>query len=68
MSTFAKKLAKDLVPLGGYLRCEVCGWETDLGNIEVSMTLGWPKCCNLTMHWWTQHQIDAGEVLPQGTQ
>lgn len=23
---------------------------------------GWPKCCGYTMRWWTQRQIDAGEV------
>ena len=22
----------------------------------------WPKCCGRTMHWWTQRQIDEGEM------
>lgn len=45
---------------GGILRCETCGitgtpkpryWRD-----------GWPKCCGYTMRWWTQRQLDAGEM------
>ena len=61
-STLHQRLARDLVPHGGYLRCETCGRKADLGDVEVSLTLGWPKCCGYTMRWWTKRQIDAGEV------
>ncbi|HCS2945869.1 TPA: hypothetical protein OQU49_004493 [Shigella flexneri] len=49
---------------GGMLRCEACG-KTQPPRGEY-MSTGWPKCHNLTMHWWTQRQIDAGEMPQPG--
>lgn len=45
---------------GGILRCETCR-RTDTPKGEYWRT-GWPRCCGYTMSWWTQRQIDAGEV------
>jgi hypothetical protein len=47
---------------GGFLRCEMCGRRRNLGNIARHYRHGWPRCCGYTMRWWTQRQIDAGEV------
>ena len=53
---------------GGYLRCESCGAHEPLGNPGSRVTGGgWPKCCGYTMRWWTQRQIDAGEVPAVGS-
>jgi hypothetical protein len=52
-----------LSDFGGFLRCETCHRTAELGDPGRRVTgQGWPKCCGLTMHWWTQSQIDAGEV------
>lgn len=56
------KIASDLAGFGGYLRCETCGHRRVLGDIGGKLARGWPKCCGYTMRWWTQRQIDAGEV------
>lgn len=50
----------DLVAFGGVLRCETC-FRTKAPK-HVYMSIGWPVCCGLTMHWWTQRQIDDGEM------
>lgn len=48
---------------GGFLRCEECGHMAPLGDPgKRVMRTGWPKHCGCTMRWWTQRQIDAGEV------
>ena len=45
---------------GGYLRCETC---RATGDVKPHYwQTGWPKCCGYTMRWWTQRQIDAGDV------
>ena len=45
---------------GGFLRCETCGLR---GEVEARYwRVGWPKHCGYTMRWWTQRQVDAGEV------
>jgi hypothetical protein len=56
------RIASDLDGFGGYLRCSTCGHKKVLGNIGSKLANGWPKCCGYTMTWWTQRQIDAGEV------
>lgn len=50
--------------LGGFLRCEECRAERPLTVPEAGsfMEGGWPKCCGYSMRWWTQRQIDAGEM------
>ena len=61
----AEKVGASLVEdHGGFLRCETCGASRSLTAEKASryMGAGWPKCCGLTMRWWTQRQIDAGEV------
>ena len=55
-------IAGDLESLGGYLRCEVCGHCRVKGDVSHNLAAGWPKHCGYTMRWWTQRQIDAGEV------
>lgn len=49
---------------GGVLRCEVCGegHAMQTGEAGRYTAKGWPKCCGYTMRWWTQRQIDAGEM------
>lgn len=47
---------------GGFLRCEDCGHRRQLGNLAANYRDGWPRCCGYTMRWWTQRQVDAGEV------
>jgi len=58
------KIASDVAPLGGFLRCETCRVTAPLGQARIGryLTTGWPRCCGYTMRWWTQRQIDAGEV------
>jgi hypothetical protein len=46
----------------GILRCAKCSSTQDLGDTGHRLANGWPKCCGLTMTWWTQRQIDAGEM------
>lgn len=47
---------------GGVLRCTVCQREEPLGDPDVRVYGGgWPRCCGLTMRWWTQRLIAAGE-------
>lgn len=49
--------------LGGYLRCETCRHTLPLGvPSQRVLSTGWPSCCGYTMRWWTQRQVDAGEV------
>jgi hypothetical protein len=48
---------------GGFLRCESCGKTSPVGDPGRRVTgAGWPKCCGYTMRWWTDRQIDDGEV------
>lgn len=54
------ELARVLEPLGGYLRCEVCGFTQSLGDVGVNLTSGWPSHHGLTMRWWTGRQVAAG--------
>lgn len=48
---------------GGLLRCETCGKQAPVE--PAYWHVGWPKHCGQTMRWWTQRQIDAGEMPPQ---
>lgn len=59
-------IAASLDPFGGRLRCETCrtGWAMEPGMAGRYTAKGWPRCCGYTMRWWTQRQIDAGE-MPQ---
>jgi len=49
---------------GGYLRCETCRRQTPVHTEDTARYLryGWPACHGQTMRWWTQTQIDNGEV------
>jgi len=49
---------------GGHLRCESCGFGYPMrpGMAGRFTAKGWPRCCGHTMRWWTQRQIDAGEM------
>lgn len=49
---------------GGILRCEQCGTTKPLGEPSKKLRHGWPKHCGYTMRWWTQRQIDTGEMTP----
>lgn len=57
-------LSSELDKAGGFLRCEECGRLKALKSHDASFYVvkGWPKHCGYTMRWWTQRQIDAGEV------
>lgn len=58
----AEVIGNDLQPLGGILRCNVCGRMEPLGDVGASLATGWPKCHGYTMTWWTQRQVDNGEM------
>jgi len=49
---------------GGILRCGICHAERPMqpGDGGQYTATGWPKCCAQSMMWWTQRQIDAGEM------
>lgn len=47
---------------GGIIRCETCGRWEPVGDAGRYMRNGWPKCHVYTMRWWTQRQLDAGEM------
>ena len=55
-------VAEDIESFGGYLRCEECRRVELLSDVATKLRHGWPQCCDKTMRWWTQRQIDAGEV------
>ena len=58
----ASSIGGDLQTYGGVLRCSSCGKRRALGNVGDRLRNGWPMCCGYTMMWWTQRQIDAGEM------
>lgn len=60
-----ESISESLDGFGGFLRCESCDRSRDMrqGDAGYYTAHGWPKCCGLTMRWWTQRQIDAGEVV-----
>lgn len=66
MSGVIGAIGTSLDQFGGFLRCEVCRRQQDMhkGDAGRYTGHGWPRCCDLTMRWWTQRQIDAGEVTP----
>lgn len=64
MMTIHDQIADEIQPLGGFLRCESCGYSQELGSVSHCLATGWPRCCGYTMRWWTQRQINAGEVEP----
>jgi hypothetical protein len=49
---------------GGFLRCETCRHCQPIKPATGGSYFqqGWPTCCGYTMRWWTQRQVDAGEV------
>lgn len=49
----------NLKSFGGHLECTECGFKQPLGNTTNKMNNGWPVCCGLTMHWYTQKELDA---------
>ncbi len=55
-------IGEALSGFGGFLRCETCGITRPLGDPGSKVANGWPRHCGYTMRWWTQRQIDAGEV------
>jgi hypothetical protein len=57
-------IGESLDKFGGYLRCETChiGHTMKRGEAGYYTAHGWPKCCGLTMRWWTQRQIESGEM------
>jgi hypothetical protein len=61
-----QELGTTLDGFGGFLRCESCRSNFDLspGQAGHYLSNGWPTCCGHTMRWWTQSQIDKGEVTP----
>jgi translation initiation factor 2 beta subunit (eIF-2beta)/eIF-5 len=60
-----EEINETLDRFGGFVRCETCGSTHDLAEGEAGeyMAHGWPECCGMTMRWWTQNQIDNGEVV-----
>lgn len=62
MTTIGEAIAPDLRAFGGILRCETCSRMKALGDVGAHLDNGWPKCCGYTMRWWTQRQIDSGEM------
>lgn len=55
-------IGEALPTFGGHLRCETCGTEQPLGDTTAHIRHGWPRCCGHTMRWWTQRQLDAGDM------
>ncbi|HET6916649.1 MAG TPA: hypothetical protein VFH56_11220 [Acidimicrobiales bacterium] len=57
-------IGASLGQFGGILRCETCRVEVKMSADRAARYTrsGWPKCCGYTMRWWTQRQIDAGEM------
>lgn len=57
---FDRAVDRITVEFGGELRCESCGYRrTPEGRYWRE---GWPVCHGASMRWWTQRQIDAGEM------
>lgn len=54
------KNANDLAHFGGILRCKRCGKEQSLSTDQIAeyLATGWPMCCNESMLWVTQRQLD----------
>jgi hypothetical protein len=59
-------IGASLDQFGGVLRCETCGRvsEMEAGAAGRYTAKGWPSHCGYTMRWWTQRQIDDGEMTP----
>lgn len=57
-------IAESVEGFGGLLRCETCGREQSMceGDAGSYLFRGWPRCCGYTMRWWTQRQLDMGEM------
>jgi len=58
------ELGEHIGKFAGMLRCNTCG-DTELlhnGDHGRYLKSGWPTCHGHTMQWWTQAQIDAGEM------
>lgn len=60
-----ESIGESLDKFGGFLRCERCGHTRDMdkGDAGDYTAHGWPRCCGYTMRWWTQSQIDGGEIV-----
>jgi hypothetical protein len=63
-ASLPKVIGESLDGFGGFLRCEECRTvkTMQVGDAGAYTAHGWPRCCGYTMRWWTQSQIDAGEV------
>lgn len=59
---FWTNLGDELAAMGGFLRCEQCGHVRSLDDPAAHTRDGWPRHCGYTMRWWTQRQVNAGEV------
>lgn len=57
-------IGESLGAFGGFVRCETCRaqWDVTSDLAGHYTAKGWPKCCGYSMRWWTQRQIDAGDV------
>jgi hypothetical protein len=64
LSGFHERTGNEMASFGGFLRCETCRRTEGLDGQATGVYLkrGWPRCCGYTMRWWTQRQVDAGEV------
>jgi hypothetical protein len=58
-----KKMAKDLIGLGGLLVCAKCSAARQITEDQIAKYLGsgWPQHCGQTMTWKTRSQLEAGE-------
>lgn len=64
MAAPMRDVPRELASLGGFLRCEVCKRREPLsqGLISDYLSVGWPRCHQLTMRWWTARQVANGEA------
>jgi hypothetical protein len=67
--TIHDEIAHDIAPLGGFLRCTVCGMERALSEMSIAMYLreGWLMHCGYTMTWITQKLADEETASESGT-
>jgi hypothetical protein len=60
-------LADDLFDeFRGFLHCRVCDRREGLTRDAMAryFKVGWPKCHDGTMTWWTRNQIANGDAPP----
>lgn len=59
---FADQIGTKFDKRGGILQCETCKATRPVGSVGHHLAHGWPTCCGQTVIWWTQRQVDAGQV------